>query len=237
MAKNRFNWDLVSSEHIKQFAYGLISGNQFYSLYKNTSDGGKVRNLLRERGVTKARNAARCAWNRISRTSTSTVVNSMLSLFFVAAMAVQVFSQGIPAQNGHGQWYHNPPYAYAYDDVREDVPMVWDNNNPATAKTNAITKRNLWGNELCNLDQCMADLQDSLDQRTDFDAMATAAWQVEIDILKAKRDVEYNDFNDTVNWVSMTESTYENPISSLEFLKDDLANYPDSAINFEDWDN
>lgn len=61
----RFDWTVIDDNDIRDFAYRKISGAQFYNKYKNSYVGGKVRNLLRERGVDNARDLARYAYNRI----------------------------------------------------------------------------------------------------------------------------------------------------------------------------
>lgn len=63
--KNQFNWLSLNSMDVFNFANGKISGRDFYALYKNTKNGGAVRNLLRDRGVQKSRELARRAVRRI----------------------------------------------------------------------------------------------------------------------------------------------------------------------------
>lgn len=63
------NWSSIAQSNggvvsLLQFASGQLSGRQFYELHKNTKTGGEVRNLLRERGVAKARELARKAVKR-----------------------------------------------------------------------------------------------------------------------------------------------------------------------------
>lgn len=61
---NSFDWRSLRSMDVLQFAIGVISGREFYDRYRNTPLGGKVRNLLRLRGVTRARELARRAAKR-----------------------------------------------------------------------------------------------------------------------------------------------------------------------------
>jgi uncharacterized protein YjfI (DUF2170 family) len=49
---------------VSSFASGDITGKEFYSSFANTSSGGTVRTLLRERGVTSARVLAQKALSR-----------------------------------------------------------------------------------------------------------------------------------------------------------------------------
>lgn len=63
------NWSKIAQSNgsvisLLQFANGQLSGRQFYELHKNTETGGEVRNLLRTRGVNKARELARKAAKR-----------------------------------------------------------------------------------------------------------------------------------------------------------------------------
>ena len=63
------DWEaLLSSKQdvgvVKQFAYGCMSGRDFYSTFSNTENGGVVRSLLRKNGVTYSKRLARKALNR-----------------------------------------------------------------------------------------------------------------------------------------------------------------------------
>lgn len=63
------NWNALTSNStqtrlLKQFAEGEVSGRGLYEVYKNTDNGGIVRNLLREKGVSEARRLARKALDR-----------------------------------------------------------------------------------------------------------------------------------------------------------------------------
>jgi hypothetical protein len=63
------NWNALTSNStqtrlLKQFAEGEVSGRGLYEVYKNTDNGGMVRNLLREKGVSEARRLARKALDR-----------------------------------------------------------------------------------------------------------------------------------------------------------------------------
>lgn len=63
------NWGLITenkneSQNLRRFAQNELSGDEFYSLYKNTDKAGVVRNLLRNNGVVYARRLARRALNR-----------------------------------------------------------------------------------------------------------------------------------------------------------------------------
>lgn len=63
------NWNLITenkseSQTLRRFAQGKISGEEFYSMYKNTDKAGVVRSLLRDNGVVYARHLARKALNR-----------------------------------------------------------------------------------------------------------------------------------------------------------------------------
>ena len=63
------NWNALTSNTtqtrlLKQFAEGEVSGRGLYEVYKNTDNGGMVRNLLREKGVSEARRLARKALDR-----------------------------------------------------------------------------------------------------------------------------------------------------------------------------
>ena len=63
------DWNsLLSSQRkqsvVKKFAVGELSGEQFYSSFKNTNLGGTVRNLVRTHGVTYSRRLARKALGR-----------------------------------------------------------------------------------------------------------------------------------------------------------------------------
>jgi uncharacterized protein YjfI (DUF2170 family) len=49
---------------VSNFASGEMTGKEFYSSFANTSGGGTVRTLLRERGVTSARTLAQKALSR-----------------------------------------------------------------------------------------------------------------------------------------------------------------------------
>ena len=49
---------------VSNFASGDMTGKEFYSSFANTSSGGTVRTLLRERGVTGARVLAQKALSR-----------------------------------------------------------------------------------------------------------------------------------------------------------------------------
>lgn len=66
---NSFDWRSLRSNDVLQFAIGVISGREFYNRYRNTPLGGKVRNLLRLRGVTKTRELAKRAANRMNKVS------------------------------------------------------------------------------------------------------------------------------------------------------------------------
>ena len=63
------DWEaLLSSKQdvgvVKQFAYGCMSGRDFYSYFKNTASGGAVRGLLRNYGVSNSKRLARKALSR-----------------------------------------------------------------------------------------------------------------------------------------------------------------------------
>lgn len=61
---NKINWEFVDSVTLAAFAAGIISDKNFYAKYKCGENGGQVRNLLRSKGVDKARELARRAFNR-----------------------------------------------------------------------------------------------------------------------------------------------------------------------------
>lgn len=67
--KVQFDWRALNLYDVNDFAIGAISGREFYSIYKNTPLGGKVRNLLRERGVKGARELAMRAVKRAEKVS------------------------------------------------------------------------------------------------------------------------------------------------------------------------
>jgi hypothetical protein len=54
------NWSMINDLHLVGFANGLLSGRQFYALYRNN----EVRKLLWGNGVDKARQLAKRALNR-----------------------------------------------------------------------------------------------------------------------------------------------------------------------------
>jgi hypothetical protein len=63
------NWSGILSNRksvkaVKQFATGASSGRELYSTFANTDNGGEVRSLLREHGVTYSRRLARKALKR-----------------------------------------------------------------------------------------------------------------------------------------------------------------------------
>lgn len=63
------NWSALTANAsqtnlLRQFAEGQASGRELYQAYKNTKNGGIVRNLLREKGVEEARKLARRALSR-----------------------------------------------------------------------------------------------------------------------------------------------------------------------------
>ena len=63
------NWSGILSNRksvkaVKQFANGSTSGRELYSTFANTDNGGEVRSLLREHGVTYSRRLARKALKR-----------------------------------------------------------------------------------------------------------------------------------------------------------------------------
>lgn len=58
------NWNSLDYISLARFANGTLSGRSLYARYKNTDNGGVVRNLLRENGVDKARRLAKKALRR-----------------------------------------------------------------------------------------------------------------------------------------------------------------------------
>lgn len=52
------SWSFVDDVTLLCFSNGMISGRSFYAKYKNTENGGDVRNLLRIHGVEKSRQLA-----------------------------------------------------------------------------------------------------------------------------------------------------------------------------------
>lgn len=66
-------WNIVDDVTLVSFARGLISGRNFYNLFKNTENGGQIRNLLRSYGVDRARDCARMALARRKKQEVKTL--------------------------------------------------------------------------------------------------------------------------------------------------------------------
>ena len=72
-ATTRFNWDMLSNSKVRnaysRFASGKSSAREIENELKNTDYVGAFRKLLRERGSERARDAARLAISRRTRTA------------------------------------------------------------------------------------------------------------------------------------------------------------------------
>lgn len=64
---NAFDWRSLRTVDVVKFSNGELSGRQFYDLYRNTPLGGRVRELLRTRGVDNSRYLAKRAVCRLNK--------------------------------------------------------------------------------------------------------------------------------------------------------------------------